>query len=185
MSLEKILSISGKPGLYKMTKQTRSGFLAASLIDQKKISVSARHNVSLLTEIAIYTLTQEVPLREVFQKIAAKEDSKQTISHKVSKIELEEFFFGIVPDYDEQRVYPSDIKKVVQWYNLLIKNGFKDFSEPDQEKDKQEPQAPPSDKKQNPSSTKKTVSKQVQKPPAKATKKVVTQHKKTTTAKKK
>ena len=59
MSLEKVLSISGKPGLYKMTKQTRSGFLAASLIDQKIISVSARHNVSLLTEIAIYTLTQD------------------------------------------------------------------------------------------------------------------------------
>ena len=65
MSLEKILSISGKPGLYKMTKQTRSGFLAESLIDQKKISVSSRHNVSLLTEIAIYTLTKEVPLHEI------------------------------------------------------------------------------------------------------------------------
>ena len=78
MSLEKVLSISGKPGLYKMTKQTRSGFLAVSLMDKKIISVSARHNVSLLTEIAIYTLTQEVPLREIFQKIATKEDGKQT-----------------------------------------------------------------------------------------------------------
>jgi len=85
MSLEKILSISGKPGLYKMTKQTRSGFLAESLLDQKKISVSSRHNVSLLTEIAIYTLTKEVPLHEIFEKIATKEDGKQTISHKVLK----------------------------------------------------------------------------------------------------
>ena len=68
MSLEKVLSISGKPGLYKMTKQTRSGFLAESLLDQKKISVSSRHNVSLLTEIAIYTLTQEVPLRDCNQR---------------------------------------------------------------------------------------------------------------------
>jgi hypothetical protein len=128
MSLEKVLSISGKPGLYKMTKQTRGGFLAESLLDQKTISVSSRHNVSLLTEIAIYTLTKEVPLREIFQKIATKEAGSETISHKVPKLELEEFFFGILPDYDEERVYPSDIKKVVQWYNLLVKNGFTDFS---------------------------------------------------------
>ncbi|MGK0387146.1 MAG: hypothetical protein ACI849_001767 [Patiriisocius sp.] len=129
MSLEKVLSISGKPGLYKLTQQTRSGFLAESLLDQKTISVSSRHNVSLLSEIAIYTLTEEVPLREIFKKIASKEEGKETINHKVPRIELEEFFFGILPDYDEERVYPSDIKKVVQWYNLLVKNGFTDFSE--------------------------------------------------------
>jgi len=129
MSLEKILSISGKPGLYKLATQTRNGFLAESLLDKRKISVSARHNVSLLSEIAIYTLTEEVPLREIFKKIATKEDGKETINHKVPKIELEEFFFGILPDYDEERVYPSDIKKVVQWYNLLVKNGITDFSE--------------------------------------------------------
>lgn len=129
MSLDKILSISGKPGLYKLATQTRGGFLAESLLDNKKISVSARHNVSLLSEIAIYTLTEEVPLRKIFEKIAEKEDGKETINHKVPKIELEEFFFGILPDYDEERVYTSDIKKVVQWYNLLVKNGFTDFSE--------------------------------------------------------
>tara|TARA_B100000780_G_scaffold228197_1_gene167561 strand:+ start:2142 stop:2678 length:537 start_codon:yes stop_codon:yes gene_type:complete len=178
MSLEKVLSISGKPGLYKMTKQTRSGFLAESLLDQKKISVSARHNVSLLTEIAIYTLTQEVPLREIFQKIATKEDGKQTISHKVPKLELEEFFFGILPDYDEDRVYPSDIKKVVQWYNLLVKNGFTDFSEPAKD-------ATPEDKAPKASPKKNPASKQVNKAPVKATKKAVTQNKKVTTAKKK
>lgn len=133
MSIEKILSISGKPGLFKLTQQTRSGFLAESLLDKKKISVSARHNVSLLSEIAIYTLTAEVPLREIFQKIATKENGKETINHKVPKIELEEFFFEILPDYDEERVYPSDIKKIVQWYNLLVKNGMTDFSEPAEE----------------------------------------------------
>ena len=111
--------------------------MAESLLDQKKISVSSRHNVSLLTEIAIYTLTQEVPLREIFEKIATKEEGKQTISHKVPKVELEEFFFGVLPDYDEDRVYPSDIKKVVQWYNLLVNNGFTDFSEPAQEGEEQ------------------------------------------------
>jgi hypothetical protein len=133
MSLEKILSITGKPGLYKLTTQTRSGFLAESLVDGKKISVNARNNVSLLSEIAIYTLTEELPLRAVFLKIFEKEKGAEAISHKVSKDELEEYFFGILPDYDEDRVYTSDIKKVVQWYNLLVKNGMTDFSEPDEE----------------------------------------------------
>jgi hypothetical protein len=135
MSLEKVLSISGKPGLYKLKSQTRAGFLAESLLDGKTINVSGRHNVSLLSEIAIYTLTEEVPLRVVFKKIYEKEDGKETINHKGSKEELEEFFFGIMPDYDEDRVYASDIKKVVQWYNMLIKNGITDFSEAKESKE--------------------------------------------------
>lgn len=134
MSLEKVLSIAGKPGLYKLKTQTRTGFLAESLMDGKTINVSGRHNVSLLSEIAIYTLTEEVPLREVFKKISEKEDGKETINHKSSKEELEEFFFGVMPDYDEDRVYASDIKKVVQWYNMLVKNGLTDFSAPKEEK---------------------------------------------------
>ncbi|CAM3432290.1 DUF5606 domain-containing protein [Aequorivita lipolytica] len=133
MSLEKVLSISGKPGLYKLKTQTRGGFLAESLLDGKTINVSGRHNVSLLSEIAIYTLTEEVPLRKVFEKISEKEGGKETMSHKASKEELEEFFFGIMPDYDEDRVYASDIKKVVQWYNMLIKEGITDFSETKEE----------------------------------------------------
>lgn len=129
MSLEKVLAIAGKPGLYKLKTQTRTGFLAESLLDGKTVNVSGRHNVSLLSEIAIYTLTEELPLREVFKRISEKEDGKETISHKASKEELEEFFFGILPDYDEDRVYASDIKKVVQWYNMLVKNGMTDFAE--------------------------------------------------------
>lgn len=131
MSLEKILSISGKPGLYELKSQTRSGFLAESLVDGKKISVSGRHNVSLLSEIAIYTLTEEVPLKTVFSKISEKENGGQAINHKSTKDELEEYFFEVLPDYDEDRVYASDIKKVVQWYNLLQKNGINQFTEVD------------------------------------------------------
>ena len=131
MSLEKVLSISGKPGLFLLKSQTRNGFLAESLLDGKTINVSGRHSVSLLSEIAIYTLTAEVPLREVFQKIAKKEDGKESVSHKVSKEELEKYFLDILPDYDEERVYPSDIKKVIQWYNMLLKNNLTDFSEPE------------------------------------------------------
>lgn len=138
MSLEKILSISGKPGLYELKTQTRSGLLAESLLDGKKVNVSARHNVSLLSEIAIYTLTEEVPLRDVFTKIKDKENGGEAISHKSSKDELEEYFFNVLPDYDEDRVYTSDIKKIVQWYNLLQKQGMTDFSEPTEEEVKAE-----------------------------------------------
>ena len=122
MSLDKILSISGKA-------RTRAGFVAESLVDGKKMAVGAHNNVSMLSEIAIYTYSEEVPLREVFQKIAEKEDAKETISHKSSKKELENLFSEVLPEYDEDRVYISDIKKVIQWYNLLVKNNVTDFSE--------------------------------------------------------
>ena len=132
MSLEKILSISGKPGLYKIITQTRGGFVAESLLDNKKVSVNMQSNVSVLSEIAIYTLTEELPLKEVFKKINEKENGKATsISHKDSKDVLEEYFFEVLPDYDEDRVYASDIKKVVQWYNLLQSQNLLDFLQED------------------------------------------------------
>ncbi|RXG16144.1 hypothetical protein DSM03_103330 [Leeuwenhoekiella aestuarii] len=122
MSLDKIVSISGKPGLYHLRAQTRSGFIAESLTDGKKIPVGLRHNVSVLSEISIYTLDGEEPLREVFAKISAKEDGGKAIDHKASKNELEAYFFDVLPNFDEDRVYASDIKKVIQWYNLLQAN---------------------------------------------------------------
>ena len=132
MSLDKILSIGGKPGLYKLVTQTRSGFVAESLLDGKKITVGLRSNVSVLSEIAIYTLDEELPLREVFLKIQIKEKGgKTSIPHKSEKIKLEEYFFEVLPNYDEDRVYASDIKKVIQWYNLLQENGLADFSDDD------------------------------------------------------
>ena len=130
MSLEKILSISGKPGLYKLITQTRGGFVAESLLDKKRISINVRQNVSLLSEIAIYTLTEEVPLKKVFNSIKEKENGEQaSVSPKDSKDKLEEYFFDVLPDYDEDRVYASDIKKVIQWYNLLQENDLLDFSD--------------------------------------------------------
>ena len=132
MTLDKILSISGKPGLYKLLAQTRSGFVGESLLDGKRLSVGIRNNVSVLSEIAIYTLEEEIPLREVFQKIKEKEKGgKTSISHKDDKLKLEEYFFEILPNYDEDRVYPSDIKKIVQWYNILVDKDITDFSEKD------------------------------------------------------
>jgi hypothetical protein len=130
MTLDKILSISGKPGLYKILTQTRNGFVVESLINQKKVSVNIHSNISVLSEIAVYTLTEELPLREVLKKIRDKEVSEQTsISHKDSKDKLEEYFFEVLPDYDEDRVYASDIKKIIQWYNLLQKHGMLDALE--------------------------------------------------------
>ena len=133
MGLDKILAISGKPGLYELKTQTRSGFLAESLMDGKRLSVGIRHNVSVLSEIAIYTFSEEVPLREIFQKIQEKENGEQAISHKESKAKLEAYFSEIVPDYDEDRVYASDMKKVIQWYNILQSKGLTDFSEAKEE----------------------------------------------------
>ncbi|MGO3707617.1 MAG: DUF5606 family protein [Mesonia hippocampi] len=129
MSLQKILSISGKPGLYELKAQTRGGFVAESLADKKKISVNVRHNVSMLSEIAIYTHTEEVPLAEVFQKLADKEEGKESLSHKSSANELTTHFKEVLPDFDEGRVYASDIKKVYQWYNILVNAGVNTFVE--------------------------------------------------------
>lgn len=138
MELDKVMSISGKPGLYELKAQTRGGFVAESMLDGKKITVNLRHNVSLLSEIAIYTYTEEVPLREVFQKIKEKENGGEAISHKESKNKLEEYFSEVLPEYDEDRVYASDIKKIVQWYNLLINKGFTDFSKAEETKTDEE-----------------------------------------------
>ena len=135
MSLDKILAIGGRPGLYRLVTQTRSGLIAESMADGKKVSVGISNNISVLSEIAIYTLEEELPLRSVFEKIQEKEEGKRTsVNHKDGKLALEEYFFEILPNYDEDRVYPSDIKKVIQWYNLLLDNGITDFSDPESAK---------------------------------------------------
>jgi hypothetical protein len=128
MELDKILSIAKKPGLYKLIAQSRGGFIAESLLDQKRISVSITSNVSLLSEIAIYTIAEELPLKEVFLKVFEKENGGQaSTSPKASKDDLEAYFFSVLPDYDEDRVYPSDIKKIISWYNLLHQHKLLDF----------------------------------------------------------
>ncbi|WP_371457404.1 DUF5606 family protein [Leeuwenhoekiella aequorea] len=142
MSLDKIVSISGKPGLYHLRAQTRSGFIAESLADGKKMPVGLRHNVSVLSEISIYTLDGESPLREVFAKISAKENGGKAIDHKSSKDELEAYFFEILPNFDEDRVYPSDIKKVIQWYNLLQQNDLLGEKETENSEDSTEDSKP-------------------------------------------
>ena len=130
MNLEKILSISGKPGLFALKVQTRTGFIAESLLDGKKITVGLKVNVSLLSEISIYTYEGEKSLTEVMRNIAIKEDNGVALSHKEENDKLIAYFLEILPDYDSERVYASDIKKVLNWYNLLQAKGMVSKEEP-------------------------------------------------------
>lgn len=130
MQLDKIISIGGRPGLYEVSVQTRTGVVATSLVDGKRVNASVRDQVSVLSEINIYGLEKEVPLREVFQMIYEKEEGKVcSVKPKAAASELEAFFFDVFQDYDEERVYPSDIKKVIQWYNILVEKSPEVFTE--------------------------------------------------------
>ncbi|MBB4808138.1 hypothetical protein HNP38_003478 [Chryseobacterium defluvii] len=124
MLLEKIISISGKPGLYKLVSQLRNGFIIEDVTTKKKVSIGNSSQVSLLDNIAMFTFDKEVPLFEVFESIAKNHDYKETISHKSSDSELKEFMGVSLPNYDTERVYASDIKKLAQWYNILQKAGY-------------------------------------------------------------
>ncbi|WP_299837118.1 DUF5606 domain-containing protein [uncultured Tenacibaculum sp.] len=127
MEFSKIIAVSGKPGLYEILSQTKAGVIVKSLLDGKRMPITATHNVSLLENIAIFTYEEDIPLAEVFKNIANKEDNKEAISHKESANKLTSYFSEVLPGYDEERVYTSNIKKVLQWYNILVKSGF-DFS---------------------------------------------------------
>ena len=131
MNVEKILAIAGKPGLFELKIQTRSGFLAESLLDGKKITAGLRSNVSLLSEISMYTYSEEKPLVEIMRAIAIKENEGPTsVSHKEDNAKLIAYFKEILPDYDEDRVYASDIKKLLNWYNILQAKGMVSKEEP-------------------------------------------------------
>ena len=127
MELKDIVAIAGKPGLFEVKAQSKGGIIVESLLDGKKFSVSVSQNISALNEIAIYTYEEEVPLRLVFKSIAEKEEGKEAISPKENNTVLANYFKEVLPNYDEDRVYASNIKKVLQWYNLLASKNF-DFS---------------------------------------------------------
>lgn len=119
MKLKDILSISGKPGLYKFISQARNGIIVESFADGKRMAVQNSAKVSALEDIAIFTETDEIPLKEVFKKLFEKTEGKATISNKASNDELKKLMEDILPDYDRERVYVSDIKKLVNWFNIL------------------------------------------------------------------
>lgn len=128
MEFSKIISVTGKPGLFQVISQSKNAIIAESLSDKKRLAINATQNVSLLENIAIYTYEEDIPLFDVFKAISEKTEGKQAISHKESGKKLTSFFAEVLPTYDDERVYTSNIKKVIQWFNLLIESGF-DFSE--------------------------------------------------------
>ncbi len=126
--LKEILSISGKPGLFKLISQGKNMFLAESLADKKRVPVYPRDKVVSLGDIAIYTEDEDIPLSVVLTNIKIKEKEQPIqINSNIQPSELRAYFETVLPEFDKERVYPSDIKKVMGWYNLLIKSGFTNF----------------------------------------------------------
>jgi hypothetical protein len=128
-----ILAISGQPGLSKLISEAKNCIIVESLLTGKRMPVYSTSKVSSLADIAIFTETGEVTLKQVFKKIAEKENGGE-IAAKESGPDLKAYFEQILPDYDRSRVYTSDMKKIVQWYNLLLKNNLLDLEEDDEVK---------------------------------------------------
>lgn len=122
MDLKGILAISGQSGLFKLISQARNGIIVESLETKKKMPAYATSKISALEDIAIFTTDEDIHLKEVFKNIYEKENGGETISHKASSEELKKFFAEVLPNYDRDRVYVSDMKRVVSWYNILHKH---------------------------------------------------------------
>ncbi|MDE5424299.1 DUF5606 domain-containing protein [Ancylomarina sp. DW003] len=120
--LKGILAISGQPGLFKLVSNSKSGFIVESLIDKKRMPAHATSKISALEDIAIFTEEGDLQLQEVFKSIKEKEEGGQAINHKSSGNELKAYMREVLPNYDEDRVYVSDMKKIFQWYNILQEN---------------------------------------------------------------
>lgn len=131
--LKGILSISGQSGLFKLIAEAKNNIIVESLETQKRMPVYSTVKVSALEDIAIYTETGDKPLKEVFKAINDLENGGPAISHKSSNNELKVYFEKIVPDFDKDRVYISDIKKVLLWYNELQERELLDFTEEPEE----------------------------------------------------
>ena len=134
--LETILAISGKPGLYKLVSRGNNNLIVETIDAQKKrFPAFAADKVISLADIAMYTDEKEVPLREVLNSIKTKEGGKvASIDYrKASKEELFAYLGEVLPNFDRDRVYPADAKKLVQWYKLLVENGLDNFDETLQE----------------------------------------------------
>jgi hypothetical protein len=133
--LKDILAISGQPGLYKIISKGGKNLIVESLDTGKRIPAHSTNKIIALEDIAIFTSNGEVPLKEVMKKIAEKEEGKKSIDHKLSGNKLKSYFAEILPEYDEDRVYVSDIKKVIQWYNILQEKDMLTFEDEENEED--------------------------------------------------
>lgn len=133
--LKEILSIAGKPGLQRLISNASNAIIVESLIDGKRFPAYSNSKIIALEDISIYTENEDMPLKEVFKRIYDKENGKPAINHKESQEKITAYFNEIVPEYDKERVYISDIGKIIQWYNLLVSRGILNF-EQEQETEK-------------------------------------------------
>lgn len=131
--LKGILAISGQSGLFKLVAESKNSIIVESLDTKKRIPVHSSAKVSALEDIAIYTYEGDIPLKDIFKSISDKEDGGAALSSKASGKELKIYFEEVVPEYDKDRVYVSDIKKVLLWYNSVHEKGMLDFSEVEEE----------------------------------------------------
>ncbi|MCD8406174.1 DUF5606 domain-containing protein [Tenacibaculum dicentrarchi] len=127
MEFNKVIAVTGKPGLFEIISQTKTGVIVRSIVDGKRFPIAATHNVSLLENIAIYTYEEEVPLAIILKTMDEKQEGKEALSHKESNDTLMAYFEEVLPGFDKERVYASNIKKVIQWYNTLAAANF-DFN---------------------------------------------------------
>ena len=142
--LKKILSVSGKPGLYKLVSQGKSMLIVEALTDGRRLPVYAREKIISLGDIAIYTDGDEVPLYEVLNCVKAKEEGKAVSSIDAARAtpdELRAYMAEVLPNFDRDRVYPTDIKRLLSWYNLLISAGITDF-DPQESAEEEDVEAP-------------------------------------------
>ena len=147
MDLTKIVSISGKPGLYIIKSQTVGRLIVESVAEGKCIPAFARDRMSSLEEISIFSTGDDRPLKEVFMMIHEKMGDKVDFDFKkASNDELREKFAFIMPDYDEDAVYPSDMKKVFQWYQMLVDRNLLDFTVEEEKPEAETPEAQPEEK---------------------------------------
>jgi hypothetical protein len=133
MDLKEVLSVTGKPGLFVKIASTKNGIIVESLIDKKRIPVYASDKMSTLEDISMFTTGEDISLKEVFKKIHAKENGGKSIDHKSDDKKLKEYFELVLPEYDKERVYVSDIRKLFNWYNLLVTNNLLDLTDKPEE----------------------------------------------------
>lgn len=127
--LKEILSISGKPGLYKLVNNTSNAIIVESLLDGKRFPAYSNSKIISLEDISIYTENEDMPLKEVLKRIFDKEKGADILSHKEATEKIQAYFEEVVPEYDKERVYVSDMRKIIQWYNLLSEKKILNFSE--------------------------------------------------------
>ncbi len=128
--LNKILSITGKPGLYKLISQGKNMLIVESLTDGKRMPTYARDKIVSLADVSMYTTGEDVPLGDVLTSLGKKQELRavEMDVKNATPDALRGFFEGVLPDFDRDRVYPTDIQKLIKWYNLLIAAGITDFS---------------------------------------------------------